>query len=186
MAATIRAPRSRARSPRPTPKPSFEIWSQDEARVGQKGRTGYIWWQRGHTPRGRRDLGHRSAWIIGAVCPLRDTGVALVMTRLDTAAMIAQGLPVHSRQPRRRRPVHPVQRIGERDQPGADPPVMFAPRLPAQFVRADIVPDRKSRHCGLPLLQPQNLLFLESHIAARRNPLRESASTQFGTDLIRE
>ncbi len=28
----------------------FEIWSQDEARVGQTGRTGYIWWQRGHTP----------------------------------------------------------------------------------------------------------------------------------------
>jgi transposase len=65
----------------------FEIWSQDEARVGQKGRTGYVWWQRGHTPRGRRDLGHRSAWIIGAVCAARDTGVALVMTRLDSEAM---------------------------------------------------------------------------------------------------
>jgi transposase len=65
----------------------FEIWSQDEARVGQKGRTGYVWWQRGHTPRGRRDLGHRSAWIIGAVCPQRDTGVALVLTGLDTEAM---------------------------------------------------------------------------------------------------
>jgi DDE superfamily endonuclease len=34
-----------------------------------------------------RDVGYRSAWIIGAVCPARDTGVALVMTRLDTAAM---------------------------------------------------------------------------------------------------
>ena len=65
----------------------FEIWSQDEARVGQKGRTGYVWWQRGHTPRGLRDVGHQSAWIIGAVCPARDTGVALVMTRLDTPAM---------------------------------------------------------------------------------------------------
>ena len=65
----------------------FEIWSQDEARVGQKGRTGYVWWQRGHTPRGLRDVGFQSAWIIGAVCPARDTGVALVMTRLDTAAM---------------------------------------------------------------------------------------------------
>jgi hypothetical protein len=64
----------------------FEIWSQDEARVGQKGRTGYVWWQRGHTPRGRRDIGYQSAWIIGAVCPARDTGVALVLTRLDTAA----------------------------------------------------------------------------------------------------
>src|SRR6516162_9007359 len=53
----------------------FEIWSQDEARVGQKGRTGYVWWQRGQTPRGLRDVGHQSAWIIGAVCPARDTGV---------------------------------------------------------------------------------------------------------------
>ena len=35
----------------------FEIWSQDEARVGQKGRTGYVWWQRGETPRGLRDVG---------------------------------------------------------------------------------------------------------------------------------
>jgi hypothetical protein len=69
----------------------FEIWSQDEARVGQKGRTGYVWWQRGDTPRGLRDVGHQSAWIIGAVCPARDTGVALVMTRLDTAAMNLRG-----------------------------------------------------------------------------------------------
>ena len=62
----------------------MEIWSQDEARVGQKGRTGYVWWQRGHTPRGRRDVGYQSAWIIGAVCPARDAGAALVLTRLDT------------------------------------------------------------------------------------------------------
>src|SRR5262245_15700318 len=65
----------------------FEIWRQDEARVGQKGRPGDVWWQRGHTPRGLRDIGHQSAWIIGAICPARDTGVALVMTRLDTPAM---------------------------------------------------------------------------------------------------
>jgi hypothetical protein len=83
---------------------------------------------------------------------------------------VAQSLPIHSRQPRGRRPVHPVQRIGERDQPGADPAVVFAPRLSAQLVRADIVPDRKSSHCGIPLLQPQNLLFLESHNTACRNP----------------
>jgi hypothetical protein len=41
----------------------------------------------GHTPRGLRDVGYQSAWIIGAVCPARDTGVALVMSRLDTVAM---------------------------------------------------------------------------------------------------
>jgi hypothetical protein len=34
-----------------------------------------------------RDIGYHSAWIIGAVCSVRDTGVALVMTRLDTVAM---------------------------------------------------------------------------------------------------
>jgi transposase len=53
----------------------------------QKGRTGYVWWQRGHSPRGLRDVGHQSVGVIGAVCPARDTGVALVMTRLDIAAM---------------------------------------------------------------------------------------------------
>ena len=43
-------------------------------------------WQRGHTPRRRRDIGYQPAtWIIDAVCPERDTSVALVLTRLDTA-----------------------------------------------------------------------------------------------------
>src|SRR5579883_1930076 len=65
----------------------FEIWSQDEARVGQQGRTGYVWWQRGQSPRGWRDAGHASAWILGAVCPARDAGVALVMPWIDTAMM---------------------------------------------------------------------------------------------------
>ena len=65
----------------------FEIGSQDEARVGQQGRTGHVWWQRGQTPRGWRDAGHESAWILGAVCPARDTGVALVLPRRDTALM---------------------------------------------------------------------------------------------------
>jgi hypothetical protein len=45
----------------------FEIWSSD--------------------PRGLRHVGFRSALIIGALCPARYTGVALVMTRLDIAAM---------------------------------------------------------------------------------------------------
>jgi hypothetical protein len=40
----------------------FEIWSQDEARAGQKGRTGYVWWQRGDTPRGLRDGQGGLAW----------------------------------------------------------------------------------------------------------------------------
>ena len=63
--------------------------------TGLQVRTGYVWWQRGHTPRGLRDVGYQSAWIIGAVCPARDTGVALVMTRLDTAAMNQMTLRHH-------------------------------------------------------------------------------------------
>ena len=72
----------------------MQIWSQSLPRrrpgtrpaSGNRG-TGYVWWQRGHTPRRRRDVGYQSASIIGAVCPARDTGVALVLTRLDTEAM---------------------------------------------------------------------------------------------------
>ena len=40
-----------------------------------------------NTPRGHRDVGFPLAWIIGAVRLARDTGVALVLIRLDTAAM---------------------------------------------------------------------------------------------------
>jgi DDE superfamily endonuclease len=65
----------------------LEIWSQDEARIGQQGRDGHLWFERGQRPRGWHDMGRESAWIVGAVCPARDTGVALVMTRADTAVM---------------------------------------------------------------------------------------------------
>jgi putative transposase len=65
----------------------LEIWAQDEARIGQQGRAGHLWFERGQRPQAPRDTGRESAWIVGAVCPARDTGVALVMTRADTAVM---------------------------------------------------------------------------------------------------
>jgi DDE superfamily endonuclease len=65
----------------------LEIWAQDEARIGQQGRAGHLWFERGQRARAPRDTGRESAWIVGAVCPERDTGVALVMTRADTAVM---------------------------------------------------------------------------------------------------
>jgi hypothetical protein len=54
---------------------------------------------------------------------------------------IAQRLPIHPRQPRGIRPIHPVEGIGDRDQPGADPAVILPPGLPAQFLRTDVIPD---------------------------------------------
>lgn len=55
--------------------------------MGQTGRTCRRWFEKGQRPRGRRDLRHEAAYLFGAVCPQRDTGVALVLPTVDTAAM---------------------------------------------------------------------------------------------------
>ena len=55
--------------------------------MGQTGRVRRRWCQRGVRPRGRRDFRHEAVWLRGAVCPARDTGVALVLPRSDTGAM---------------------------------------------------------------------------------------------------
>jgi hypothetical protein len=66
-----------------------ELWYQDEARVGQIGRTGRVWFERGVRPCGLKDMRHQAACIFGAICPARDTGVALVMPDVSTEAMQA-------------------------------------------------------------------------------------------------
>ena len=68
---------------------TVELWFQDEARVGQVGRTGRVWYERGVRPRGLRDMRHEAAWIFGAICPERDTGVALVLPEASVPAMQA-------------------------------------------------------------------------------------------------
>ncbi|MBR0684281.1 IS630 family transposase, partial [Roseomonas eburnea] len=65
----------------------IEVWFQDEARVGQKGRMVRRWFQRGMRPRMVKDQRYRSAYIFGAVCPARDTGAALVLTHVSVTAM---------------------------------------------------------------------------------------------------
>ena len=64
-----------------------ELWFEDEARVGQKGRTTHVWHQKGVRPRGVREHRFASAHLFGAVCPERDAGVALVLPEVSTAAM---------------------------------------------------------------------------------------------------
>ena len=59
------------------------MWFQDEARVGQKGTLTRLWAPRAIRVRAVRDHRFKSAYIFGAVCPQRDTGVALVMTRVS-------------------------------------------------------------------------------------------------------
>jgi hypothetical protein len=63
------------------------VWFLDEARVGQTGRVCRRWFDKGRRPRGQRDLRHEAAYLFGAICPERDTGVALVLPTVETAAM---------------------------------------------------------------------------------------------------
>ena len=67
----------------------MQLWCQDEARVGQKGRGIRVWFERGVRPEGTIDQRHASAWLYGAVRPGTDQAFALVMTEVGAAAMRA-------------------------------------------------------------------------------------------------
>ncbi len=90
----------------------MELWFQDEARVGQIGRTGRVWYDRGVRPRGLRDMRHAAAWIFGAICPERDTGVALVLPEATVPAMQALIDELESQLPADRQAVLVTDRAG--------------------------------------------------------------------------
>ena len=64
-----------------------ELWFEDEARIGQKGRTTHVWYQRGRRPRGLREQRFASVQLFGAVCPERGAGMALALPEVSTGAM---------------------------------------------------------------------------------------------------
>jgi transposase len=59
----------------------------DEARVGQKGRSGRRWWMRGQRPAGRCDGRFQSAYIFAAVEPETGSAFGLVLPHVSTEAM---------------------------------------------------------------------------------------------------
>jgi hypothetical protein len=65
----------------------IEVWFQDEARIGQKGTLTRLWARIGSRPRAPRDTRYEWAYLFGAACPKRATGVALVMPYADSDAM---------------------------------------------------------------------------------------------------
>ena len=65
----------------------IEIWFADEARVGQQGTLTRIWARRGTRPRAPRDRRYGWAYLFGAICPERATGVGLVLPLVNAAAM---------------------------------------------------------------------------------------------------
>ena len=54
------------------PDKRLQLWFQDEARVGNKGRGCHRWWRRGERAPGTRQIGYQWAYIFSAVRP--DTG----------------------------------------------------------------------------------------------------------------
>jgi hypothetical protein len=65
----------------------LELWFADAARIGQMGRVTHVWHAKGERPRGRLQQERASVHVFGAICPERDTGVALALPAVSTAAM---------------------------------------------------------------------------------------------------
>jgi transposase len=65
----------------------IEIWFTDEARVGQKNKITRRWARRGTRPSAPKDQRTASAYIFGAICPAKGTGVGLVLPRCTSEAM---------------------------------------------------------------------------------------------------
>lgn len=65
----------------------LELWFMDEARVGQKGRTGRRWWLRGERPRGLCDQRYASVYLFGAVRPATGDKFALVLPAVSIPTM---------------------------------------------------------------------------------------------------
>jgi transposase len=67
---------------------SVDVWFQDEARVGQRGTVTRTWAKKGTRPRLARQQQFEYAYVFGAVCPVRDEAVGLVMPAVNTEAML--------------------------------------------------------------------------------------------------
>jgi transposase len=69
------------------PATPIEVWFQDEMRIGQKNGLVYQWAKKGTRPRQPKDQRYENAYLFGAVCPRRNTGIAVIMPHADTEAM---------------------------------------------------------------------------------------------------
>lgn len=65
----------------------LEIWFEDEARIGQKGRVGHRWFTRGQRPPGLCDKRFDSTYLFAAARPGTDDAFALVLPEATTQTM---------------------------------------------------------------------------------------------------
>ena len=69
------------------PRKRLELWFQDEARVGNKGRICHRWWIRGQRAPGRCDQRYEWAYIFSAVRPATGEDFTLVLPEVSARAM---------------------------------------------------------------------------------------------------
>ncbi len=69
------------------PGKRISLWFQDEARMGQKGRTCHRWWLKGQRPPGLCDRRFTWTYIFAAVEPATGASTALVLPEVSTEAM---------------------------------------------------------------------------------------------------
>ena len=69
------------------PKLRFEIWWQDEMRIGQQGSLSRVWAPKGTRPRVVRQRQFLSTYIFGACCPDKDKSCGLILPMVNTDMM---------------------------------------------------------------------------------------------------
>ena len=65
----------------------LQLWFQDEARVGNKGRVCHRWWRRGERAPGTRQIGYQWAYIFTAVRPATGDDFTLVLPSVNAKVM---------------------------------------------------------------------------------------------------
>src|SRR3712207_3737711 len=66
------------------PQAVIQLWCEDEARVGQKGRICHRWYERGVRPPGTADQRYDSLYLFAACRPGTDEAFALALDRKST------------------------------------------------------------------------------------------------------
>ena len=69
------------------PHERLQLWCEDEARVGQKGRTCHRWYERGIRPPGLADKRFASLYLFAACRPGTDQAFALALPEATAASM---------------------------------------------------------------------------------------------------
>ena len=69
------------------PDKTLQLWLQDEARVGNKGRVCHRWWLKGERAPGLAQQGYQWAYIFSAIRPATGDDFTLVLPLVNAAVM---------------------------------------------------------------------------------------------------